>query len=211
MVNLTDSEGNVPLWDAILGRHDPAIKLLKDNGAKLSSGDVGNFACLAIEQNDMELLKDIVKHGGDIRLLNSIGTTALHTAISEENAEIVKFLIEHGADVDKPDAHGWTPRALADYQGNDEMKTLLKTDGKPSEQHVTFPDLHGLPYLKKHQSEPTIPPSTQEVSLHTVREPASGGRLRRRVSTFQNSLFGVMSAANKPKGGELSITYFLFF
>ncbi|KAL6985307.1 hypothetical protein U1Q18_018683 [Sarracenia purpurea var. burkii] len=121
-----DSEGNVPLWDAILGRHEAVIKLLVDNGAKISAGDVGQFACFDVEQNSLDLLKDIIRYSGDVTLLNSLGTTALHTAISEENTEIVKFLLEQGEYIDKPDVHGWTPRALANYQGHEEIKGSIK-------------------------------------------------------------------------------------
>lgn len=196
--NKKDSEGNVPLWDAILGGHEPVIKLLEENGARLSTGDVGNFVSLAVEQGNMELLKEIIKHGGDITLLNSSGTTALHTAISEENAEIVKFLLEHGTDAEKPDAHGWSPLALADYQGNDEIKSLFRTGEENPDQRVKFTVTEGVPYIKKHQSEPVIHPSTREASFQGFREDgASSTRLRRRASNFQNSLFGVMSAANR--------------
>lgn len=181
-----------------MGGHEPVIKLLKDNGARLSTGDVGNFASLAAEQGNMELLKEIVKHGGDITLLNSSGTTALHAAISEENAEIVKFLLEHGADAEKPDAHGWSPVALADYQGNDEMKSLFKTGEENPDQHVKFTVAEGVPDIKKHQSEPVMHPSFLGFREHG----ASTSCFRRRASNFQNSLFGVMSAANRSRNGK---------
>jgi ankyrin repeat protein len=78
---------------------------------------VGQFAYTAAEQNNLDLLKEIVKYGGDVTLPARCGTTAIHTAISEGNTEMVKFILDQGADVDKPDLHGWTPRALADHQG----------------------------------------------------------------------------------------------
>ncbi|KAL3500389.1 hypothetical protein ACH5RR_039482 [Cinchona calisaya] len=204
--NRKDSDGNVPLWDAILGNHEAVIKLLIDNGANLSSGDVGGFACFAVEQNNIELLKDIIKYGGDVTLLNSLGTTALHTAISEENVEIVKFLIEQGADVDKPDVHNWTPRALADYQGHEEIKPLLQIGKKSASQPVVSPpDMQGVPYLKKYQSEPTIPPLTSEVTVNVTEANSSNNRLRRRASNFRNSLFGIMSAANRHNERGMSV------
>ncbi|KAA8525368.1 hypothetical protein F0562_007214 [Nyssa sinensis] len=198
--NRKDSEGNVPLWDAILGRHKSVTKLLVDNGAMISSGDVGQFACYAVEQNNLDLLKDIIRHGGDVTLLNSIGTTALHTAISEENTEIVKFLLEQGADVDKPDVHGWTPRALAEYQGHEEIKLLFQTKKETRNQPVVIPEIEGVPYLKKFPSEPTIPPLSSEVTSLNVTEVSWSNNLRRRrrVNHFNNSLFGIMSAAQKP-------------
>ncbi|KAK6158821.1 hypothetical protein DH2020_006135 [Rehmannia glutinosa] len=73
-----------------IGKHESVIKVLVDNGATLSSGDVGGFACFATKQNDIDLLKEIIKFGGDVTLPNCLGTTALHTAISEGNVEIVK-------------------------------------------------------------------------------------------------------------------------
>lgn len=202
--NKKDSEGNVPLWDALLGRHESVIKLLRDNGAKLSAGDVGQFACFAVEQNNLDLLKDIINHGGDITLLNSLGTTALHTAISEENTEIVKFLVDQGADIDKPDVHGWTPRSLAEYQGHEEIKALFQTMKETGNQPVSVPETHGGLYLNKYQSEPTVAVFTPEVDPKTnVKEVRwSVGQQRRRGNSFHNSLVGIMSAANRPTEGE---------
>ncbi|GFS44967.1 shaker pollen inward K+ channel [Actinidia rufa] len=202
--NRKDSEGNVPLWDAIMGGHESVIKLLINNGAKISSGDVGQFACFAVEQNNVDLLKDIVHYGGDITLLNSLGTTALHTAISEENTEMVKFLVNQGADIDKPDVHGWSPRALADYQGHEEIKalfhTMKETGMKPSA--VMVPVTQGVPYLKMHRSEPAITPFNGETEVVTLRSDKgvnwSGSRHRRQANNYRNSLFGIMSAARKP-------------
>ncbi|XP_057505314.1 potassium channel AKT1-like [Actinidia eriantha] len=206
--NRKDSEGNVPLWDAIMGGHVSVIKLLINNGAKISSGDVGQFACFAVEQNNIDLLKDIVRYGGDITLLNSLGTTALHTAISEENTEMVKFLVDQGANIDKPDVHGWSPRALADYQGHEEIKalfhTMKETGMKPSA--VMVPVTQGVPYLKMHRSEPAIAPFNSETEVVTLRSDKgvnwSGSRHRRQANNYHNSLFGIMSAARNPDKGE---------
>lgn len=201
--NKKDSEGNVPLWNAIVGKHDPIIKLLTENGATLSSGDIGHFACYAVENGSIDLLKDLIKYGGYITLPNSMGTTALHKAISEGSVEMVKFLIEQGADPNKPDVHGWTPMALADYQGNEEIKSVLQTFQKSAElPAVTYPHTRDVPYLKKYQSEPTIRPLTAKIPLHNVKESSiSSPRMRRRASMYQNSLFGMMSSANRPTDG----------
>ncbi|CAI9094492.1 OLC1v1030241C1 [Oldenlandia corymbosa var. corymbosa] len=204
--NKKDSEGRVPLWDAMLGKHEAVIQLLRNNGAKLSFGDVGALACYAVEQNNLDLLRDIVRYGGDVTLLSGSGTTALHRAVSEENAEIVKFLIEQGADVDKPDAHNWTPRALADHQGNNEIMSLLQTANKSNDRPVLpVPEMQGLPQLKKYQSEPTIPPANQEVTVSFMEADPSPTRLRRRPSNYHNSLFGIMSAAKRPNTGDSSV------
>lgn len=197
--NSIDSEGNVPLWNAILCGHESVVRTLIENRATLSSGDVGQFACFAVKQNKLDLLKKLVRYGGDVTLMKSTGTTALHVAISEGNTEIVKFLVEQGADIDKPDQHGLTPRALADHQGHEEIKFLFQTKKEVKNNPVvTLPEMEGVPYLKNYQSEPTLPPymvpddTDENVAL------ASGDSRRRRANNFGNSLFGIMSAARKP-------------
>ncbi|KAG9158099.1 hypothetical protein Leryth_000265 [Lithospermum erythrorhizon] len=108
--NRKDSDGSVPLWDAILGKHDGVIKTLVDNGASLSTGNTGQFACYAVEHGNLDLLQEIVKFGGNVTQMTCSGTTALHAAISEGNVDIVKFLVDRGAGIDNPDVHGWTQK-----------------------------------------------------------------------------------------------------
>ncbi|CAL5360690.1 unnamed protein product [Camellia sinensis] len=103
--NGRDLEGNVPIWEAMMADHEPVVKILADNGATISSGDVGQFSCTAVEQNNLELLKKILYHGGDVTLPKINGSTALHVAVCEGNTEIVKFLLDQGTNIDKPDIH----------------------------------------------------------------------------------------------------------
>ncbi|CAM8980347.1 unnamed protein product [Rhodiola kirilowii] len=218
--NITDSEGGTPLWDAIIGNHDHVIKLLIDNGAKLTSGDVGNYACIAAEQNNLNLLKEIIKYGGDVTLPNCCGTTALHAAVSEGNIEIVKFLIDKGADVDKPDIHGWTPRDLAEHQSHEEIIALFLTKQQKTTQDAIIskqqqqqqPPVYQSPrkrsqvvsYLSKYNSEPVITPHFQEKVVPASEIPRRTNSVRRRNSSFQNSLFGLLSAINK---GDMGLAY----
>ncbi|XP_047327503.1 potassium channel AKT1-like [Impatiens glandulifera] len=209
--NRKDTEGSVPLWDAILGRYESVAKLLVENDAKLSIGDVGQFACSAVEQNSLDLLKDIVRYGGDVSLPNNKGTTALHRAVSEDNIEIVKFLIKQGANIDMPDAHGWTPRSIADHQSHDEVKLLFQTlkDTKTKTQldNVVL-DVNVAPsFVPRYQSEPAIAKYKSEVILENQRKmsfiPESNDHRRQSVSNFNNSMFGIMSAAIRPSKGEM--------
>ncbi|PKI44386.1 hypothetical protein CRG98_035217 [Punica granatum] len=172
--NMKDSEGSVPLWDAILGGHKSVIKLLVENGAMISSGDVGSFAAAAIEQNNLEILKEIVRYGGDVTLPNTNGTTPLHLAVSEGNVDIVRFLLDQGADIDRLDMNGWTPRNLADHQGHEEIVELFKNIKEVSQPPVLSSTQsnqgfgqqigHGTPpkrpggmaYITKYSSEPTM-------------------------------------------------------
>lgn len=190
----TDSDGNVPLWEAILGGHEPVVQLLIDNGANLRSGEVGHFACTAAEQNNLQLLKEILRYGGDVTSAKNNGTTALHVAVCEDNIEIVKFLLKQGADIDKPDVHGWTPRDLADQQGHEEIKNLFQTMKESKTQSVVaIPEKQtGIRFLGRFTSEPMIRPLPQEGNDGSW---PGQSRPRRRTNNFNNSLFGIMSAA----------------
>nr|GMD92191.1 potassium channel AKT1-like [Ipomoea batatas] len=205
---LVYSEDNVPIWDAIAGKHEAVVKVLNDNGGAIPSSDVGHYACQAVEAGDLELLKYLAKHGGDITLLNSVGTTALHTAISEDNLEMVKFLVEKGADIDKADVHGWTPRALAEYQGQEEIKQLFKTvqdssgkeaAGVPSEMPSA------APYIKKYASEPFLQCSSVEMPLLHAQDTSlmSNTKWRKRATNYRNSLIGFMSTAETTSNAGL--------
>ncbi|XP_060209766.1 potassium channel AKT1 [Lycium barbarum] len=195
--NSRDSEGNVPLWEAIMGKHEPVIRLLVDNGAKLSAGDVGHFACVAVEQNNLSLLKDIVRHGGDVTLPKINGSSALHVAVCEGNMEIVKYLLDRGANVDQVDEHGWTPRDLAVQQGHEDIKELFES-GMVIRTRSVDPipeERQGVRFLGRFKSEPTIYPASHGVSFLGLDGGSLGrSRPRRRTNNFHNSLFGIMSA-----------------
>lgn len=167
------------MWDAILGNHETVIKVLRENGANLSFGDIGHFACYAAEQNSIKLLEEIIKLEEDVTQPDSHGTTSLHKAISQGNVKICKFLIEQGADPDMPDADGWTPRALADHQGNEEIKALLETIPQSGDH-------------KRHQVvKKTVSPSPQP------RPRKDGGKMRTRQTQLQSSLAGIIAAGQR--------------
>ncbi|KAE9601842.1 hypothetical protein Lal_00040898 [Lupinus albus] len=204
--NVRDSDGNIPLWEAILGGHESVSNVLVRRGADLKYGDIGQFACTAAEQNNLDLLKNIMQYGGDITLPNnSTGATALHVAVSEDNVEIVKFLLEHGAAIDKPDMHGWTPRALADQQGHVDIKAIFESTGEPkSQSSAAIPENQSTArYLRRFTSEPTMP-LPHDASFHGTEGSWSQSRPRRRRNdNFNNSLFGIMSAAHKGENNLL--------
>ncbi|XP_062098454.1 potassium channel AKT1-like [Humulus lupulus] len=189
--NAKDILGNVPLGEAIQGKNEAVIKLLLENEAEIPSRDFGRFACVLVEQNNLELLRMFADYGYDVTLPKFDGTTALHAAVCEGNAEIVSFLLEKGADIDKPDNNGWTPRALADHQGHEEIKDLFQSivDVKTSSTPIASKDRTPL-NLTKYKSDPTMQSYSQDSS-----SPNNSNR-RRRASNYRNSLLGMMSAAN---------------
>lgn len=192
----------MPLWEAMLGGHEAIAKLLIDNDARISIGDVGQFSIIAVEQSNLSLLKEIVRHGGDVTCPNSRESTALHAAVSEDNLEMVKFLLAQGANIDKPDMHGWTPRHLADQQDHVEIKQLFESHEKPKvEVVIATPKKvqvqHRIRFLERFTSEPTIRPASQDGSMegswsHHHQQIRSKQRI---TNNFGNSLFGAISAA----------------
>ncbi|KAH7652133.1 Potassium channel voltage-dependent EAG/ELK/ERG protein [Dioscorea alata] len=196
--NIKDSEGSVPLWEAMLGKHEAIIHLLIDNGANLSAGDIGQFACIAAEQNSLELLGDIVRYGGDVTVPRMDGTTALHLAVCEGNVEMAKFLVEHGADIDKADMNGWTARDLADQQGHDEIKAIFEAKNALDNRSPTMADSLQAPQLVgKFSSEPSI----RHANFEATPSPGDAifsrkGHRWQKASNFHNSLFGIMSAVH---------------
>ncbi|KAI7733991.1 hypothetical protein M8C21_014329 [Ambrosia artemisiifolia] len=204
--NSRDSEGSVPLWEAILGNHEQVITILKDNGATLSSGDVGQFSCIVAEQNKLDILKQIIKHGGDVTVPKTNGSTALHVAVCEGNIEMVTFLLTQGANIDKPDDHGWTPRDLADQQGHHDIRKLFLSVKSTERDHTVLTKTASLmpfqraesrhvQFLGRFKSDPTLirPAYKDGEDEGNMSQP----RQRRRVNNFHNSLFGIMSNSEK--------------
>ncbi|RRT45671.1 hypothetical protein B296_00054405 [Ensete ventricosum] len=185
----------------MVGKHGDVVKLLIENGATLSSGDMGLFASTAAEQNSLELLEDIIRCGGDVTVPKRDGSTALHVAVCEGNAQVVNFLLEQGADMDKPDCYGCTPRNLADQKGHAMIKALFEAKRA---QNITcmsvstpVSDLVG-----RRSGEPAIP-----LPQLTVGNSTGEGSDPMRKTNFHNSLLGIISAAHvnrQSEGGILS-------
>ncbi|GAB2289232.1 RAC-alpha serine/threonine-protein kinase [Dionaea muscipula] len=154
------------------------------------AGAVGEFACTAVELNSLDLLKKIVDYGGDVTTsAKANGTTALHLAVGAGNVVMAEYLLENGADADASDDHGWTPRALAEHQGQEVMKSLFLTKGP--QLVLAMPDEQQQQQQQQREHNrvrfPTLLPVNQEKSR----------RVRpRRTNNFRNSLFGVVSAAH---------------
>ncbi|KAF4367025.1 hypothetical protein G4B88_016737 [Cannabis sativa] len=191
--NATDLLGNVPLGEAIQGKNEAIIKLLLENEAEIPSRDFGRFACILVEQNNLELLRMFADYGYDVTMPKIDGTTALHAAVCEGNAEIVSFLLEKGANIDKPDNNGWTPRALADHQGHEDIKELFQSRGDHSNNASPMPYQTPMD-LSKHKSDYAMEPYSQDSSTHS--DTNNNSNRRRRASNFRNSLLGMISAAN---------------
>ncbi|CAN7060462.1 hypothetical protein IGI04_016089 [Brassica rapa subsp. trilocularis] len=202
--NCRDAEGNIPLWEAMVEGHEKIVKVLLEHGATIEAGDVGHFACTAAEQGNLKLLKEIVRHGGDVTRPRATGTSALHAAVCEGNIEMVKYLLEQGADVNKQDMHNWTAKDLADQQGHEEIKALFREKNNERthiESSASVPILKtARRFLGRGTSEPNIRPPSREVSFRITET-----RPRRKTNNFDNSLFGILASQNVQKNGLATV------
>lgn len=75
----------------------------------------------AIAENDIEMVRALLKRGSDVNWEDAIGHTPLVTAISigERNVEVIKLLLAAGADPNKP-------RLLAGYDCVSILQTLVE-------------------------------------------------------------------------------------
>ncbi|KAG0487768.1 hypothetical protein HPP92_009863 [Vanilla planifolia] len=205
--NSRDSAGSVPLWEAVLGKHEPVITMLIENGASLSYGDMAQYMCTAAEQNSIELLKDIVNYGGDVTKPRSDGSTALHLAVCEGNIEIVKFLLEQGADIDTQDMHGWSPLDLAEQQGHQEIISFFQSkkacnkesppcNQKKKDDNLSKSNPMASRFLGRFRSEPAMLQELQEGTLPLGEDSTKMSGPKWSSSNFSNSLFGIMTAAH---------------
>ncbi|KAE9609219.1 putative potassium channel, voltage-dependent, EAG/ELK/ERG, ankyrin repeat-containing [Lupinus albus] len=200
--NIKDLEGSVPLWEARLIRQTTIMKLLIDNGADISCANPGHVACTAAAQNNLELLKEVVQYGFDVTQPNRNGTTALHAAVCEGNTEMVQFLVDQGASIDKKDENGWTPRVLADQQGHEEIQNIFNNSNanrKPPDSPPSLPNNDNKSFMR-FKSEPGMSLLSKANMQHKQDLKLENQEMLIRSRSFHNSIFGMISAANRGKG-----------
>ncbi len=93
---------------------------------------LGPAARLAITENDVEFLKQLIERGLDLNasLDSEEPTTALYEAVWERSPQLVEFLLEQGADRDLRGRDGERPIELAIEWKLPEIRRLLAMPGK---------------------------------------------------------------------------------
>ncbi|XP_050231467.1 potassium channel KAT1-like isoform X2 [Mercurialis annua] len=91
----------------------------------IEAGDKFFKAPKAREKSEKFIGHNLMKHAADTDLTVDDGQKALHAAVCNGHIEMVKILLEGGASTNKPDSRGWTPKALAQQQGNKSIYDLL--------------------------------------------------------------------------------------
>ncbi|KAH7278030.1 hypothetical protein KP509_38G020400 [Ceratopteris richardii] len=130
--NIEDENGNVPLWEAIRGRHKFVAETLWEAGARLPSTQSGSLLCKAADLGSIDIVKDLLKYGCDINSENRDGNTILDIAITTGNLELISFLVEQGAAIDTHDAKGSTSSDISKDLLNEDLFYYKSEENKKS-------------------------------------------------------------------------------
>lgn len=88
---------------------------------------------LAVQSNNIDISRLLVKAGAHLNLKYSNDATLLHLAVKSNNVIISKILVEAGADVNAKDKHNITPLLLSVRSNNMKITRLLVNAGADTE------------------------------------------------------------------------------
>lgn len=83
----------------------------------------------AVEQNNLDEVKELIKNGADIHAREISSKKAIHIAVKKGNKNIVEFFLNEGISVNDTNNSGWTPLHYAAFSGELEIAKLLVAKG----------------------------------------------------------------------------------
>ena len=111
---------------------EESARALLERGARVNAGKPEGITplLLAVDSENLGLVKLLLDSGADIKARRSDGYTALMDAAAAGNAEMVSLLLAHGAEVNARTAGGMTALSAAMRKpANDAVVRLLKDAG----------------------------------------------------------------------------------
>lgn len=91
--------GNSALWEAIISKHYEIFRILYHFAAISDPHIAGDLLCEAAKQNNVEVMKALLKQGLNVDTEDHHGVTALQVAMAEDQMDMVNLLATNGADV----------------------------------------------------------------------------------------------------------------
>ncbi|XP_008225478.1 PREDICTED: potassium channel KAT1-like isoform X2 [Prunus mume] len=109
----------------------------------------------------------------DVNIAAEDGQMALHSAACQGHKEMVKILLEGGTNVNKPDTRGWTPKALAQQQGNKSINDLLRSyeNRRIDEHRIEFSEPETSESTRSCKGNSKRHEGTQFLHAHLRKEP----------------------------------------
>ena len=133
-VNLSDGNGNSPLFVALKNEKYEIFEYLMENKADVNAaGTAGatkdqNILYVAVMRDRPDLIETLLKKGADPNRGDSEGALPLNEAVlrSRPNMEIVNLLIKGGADINKPEMNGAT--TIMYVASNDKLSSSTRQE-----------------------------------------------------------------------------------
>ena len=91
--------------------------------------DINQSLLLAIAEQPVDVIKDLLSGGANVNTTNELGWTPLHAAVRFGRGDVIPVLIEYGANINSQDPSGNTPLHLAIEGGNSNTVDLLLENG----------------------------------------------------------------------------------
>ncbi len=126
-INIQNSMGETPLFEALRGEYIDLMMLLIKAGANLNieSNNGETPLELAMSLNKYLAMKTLIEQGANLNLQDKFGNTLLHKAIGDEDVLAVKILIHANADINIKNFLGYTPLECAINSDNIEIQQIL--------------------------------------------------------------------------------------
>ncbi|XP_052675118.1 serine/threonine-protein phosphatase 6 regulatory ankyrin repeat subunit B-like [Crassostrea angulata] len=124
-----DANGEPLSFTAIVnGDMETLSFLIGHSDVNLASEDGRTALMIAVEMNDMSMVKKLIKSGARVDSKDNSGKTPLLLALENGNFNIAEYLIKHGSDVNEVDHLGQSALlfvANADCYGSSKIVKIL--------------------------------------------------------------------------------------
>jgi uncharacterized protein len=93
------------------------------------SGNIDQDLLLAINEEDVKQVRNLISRGGNVNIVDSGGDTAFMLGVQTQNTEIMNELLKKTQNIDHRNNEGWTALMYAAADGNSEMVKKLLDKG----------------------------------------------------------------------------------
>ncbi|KAF8114960.1 hypothetical protein N665_0030s0009 [Sinapis alba] len=127
-IHIRDMSGNTALWEAISLKHYAIFRILYHFAAITDPHIAGDLLCDAVRQNNVEVVKDLLKEGINVDTEDNHGFTALQVAMAENQMDMVNLLTMNGADVVGVNTRKFTPLEKLRVVKEEERVSIYRGD-----------------------------------------------------------------------------------